>query len=324
MAFNYTPHYPVLGREILQQLSCALSASNSTLIADLTFGGGGHSLALLSQHSNIFLVAVDQDPEALSNGQQILQQKNYSPQVALWAQNFSDFPQAWQEHPTHPGQYFAGIIMDLGVSSHHFDEPSRGFSFRFDAPLDMRMNPTDPQIQPASYYVNHLPEEELVQVLLNYGEERFAPQICQAIVNERQQGAISTTSQLEKIIFHCYPRALRHGNIHPATKTFQALRILVNDELNRLTRVLPQLVNLLAPHGRLAVISFHSLEDRIVKNVFKELVKIRNDVKIITKRPIVPSREELEENRRSRSAKLRILIRTSDDLRMGETDEGNR
>jgi 16S rRNA (cytosine1402-N4)-methyltransferase len=202
---------------------------------------------------------------------------------------------------------FAGILMDLGVSSHQFDKMERGFSFRADAPLDMRMNYGDSSIPTAADLLNSLSEKEIADILFNYGEERLSRKIASRIVELRQKKKIETTGELEDICFHAYPPKDRHGKIHPATRSFQALRIAVNEELTVLENTLPKLLPYLAHGGTLAVISFHSLEDRIVKHTFKEISESDQAVTILTKKPLTASESELTENSRSRSAKLRVL-----------------
>ena len=208
----------------------------------------------------------------------------------------------------HSDKKLDGIVMDLGVSSHHFDDFERGFSFREDAFLDMRMNQDKGEFYTASEVLNELDEESLANMIFKYGEERYSRRIAKAIVSFRREQRLERTKDLENICFHAYPANLRHKKIHPATKTFQALRIFVNRELEVLENSLENMFHLLSPGGVLAVISFHSLEDRIVKHKFKEIFQSdKNAAKIITKKPIYPSEQELEENSRSRSAKLRLL-----------------
>jgi 16S rRNA (cytosine1402-N4)-methyltransferase len=202
--------------------------------------------------------------------------------------------------------------MDLGVSSHQFDKMERGFSFRADAPLDMRMNYGDNNIPTAADLLNSLSEKEIADIIFNYGEDKLSRKIAARIVELRQKEKIATTGQIEDICFHAYPAKDRHGKIHPATRTFQALRIAVNEELTVLENTLPKLMPFLAEGGVLAVISFHSLEDRIVKHTFKEISE-HGEIpgSVLTKKPMTASEEELEENSRSRSAKLRLLQKTS-------------
>jgi 16S rRNA (cytosine1402-N4)-methyltransferase len=202
--------------------------------------------------------------------------------------------------------------MDLGVSSHQFDKMERGFSFRADAPLDMRMNHGDNSKPTAADLLNTLSEKEIADLLFTYGEERLSRRIAAKICELRLTKKIETTSELEDICFHAYPAKDRHQKTHPATRSFQALRIAVNDELRVLENTIPKLLPYLSEGGVLAIISFHSLEDRIVKHTFKEILEKQDfPVTILTKKPLTATEEELSINSRSRSAKLRILQRES-------------
>jgi 16S rRNA (cytosine1402-N4)-methyltransferase len=215
-------------------------------------------------------------------------------------------------------QKFAGILMDLGVSSHQFDKTERGFSFRGDAPLDMRMNYGDSNTPTAADLLNTLPEKEIADLLFAYGDERLSRRIAARICELRQTKKIETTGELEDICFHAYPAKDRHQKTHPATRSFQALRIAVNDELRVLEDTIPKLLPYLSEGGVLAIISFHSLEDRIVKHTFKELLEKQDfPVTILTKKPLTATDEELSENSRSRSAKLRLLQR---ETQLGRVD----
>ena len=220
--------------------------------------------------------------------------------------NYEEFP-SWIE-ANKPELKFHGILMDLGVSSHHFDKFDRGFSFREDAPLDMRMDFQNERLYTAAEVLNTFDEEDIADIIFKYGEERLSRRIAKNIVEARSDKKIETTKELENICFHAYPVSQRHKKTHPATKTFQALRIFVNRELEVLENTLEKLYDLLLPGGVLAVISFHSLEDRIAKHKFKEIFQInKKTAKILTKKPVYPSESELSENSRSRSAKLRVL-----------------
>jgi len=200
-----------------------------------------------------------------------------------------------------------GILLDLGMSSAQLEAAHKGFSFQIDQGLDMRYN-DDTNYLTAEKIVNEWPEEKIKETLENYGEEKFAKKIAKNIVEQRKLGRIKTTFQLIKIIKESTPPAYRREKIHYATRTFQALRIAVNDELENIKRVLPQAISILAPGGRLAAISFHSLEDRIVKNFFAQESK-KGIVKILTKKPITASRDERGKNPRARSAKLRVAVK---------------
>ena len=299
----YQSHYSVMKDECLAFLTKDYSLDIG-VFADLTFGGGGHSLALVKLSKHYKLYATDQDPDALTNGREIIQTVGIENQVTLLDMNFSNFANYAHQQQL---PLFDGILLDLGVSSHHFDAPERGFSFRFDAPLDMRMDADNTDIPTAATLLASLEEEEIANLLWKYGQERFSRQIARNIVEIREEKPISTTKELENIVFHSYPKKMRYGRTHPATKTFQALRIAVNRELEVLEEVLHSLPELLQRNGRLAIITFHSLEDRIVKQSFNFLAKEKKIGKILRKKPIVPSKQELEQNRRSRSAKLRVF-----------------
>lgn len=303
---DYSAHVSVLKEESLNFLTDPLKEKTSEIFyfADLTFGAGGHSLALVERDTRIKLFSTDQDPEALANGHALINEKQVKDRLELLTMNFKSFPEYFKTH--HPEKKLQGILMDLGVSSHHFDKGERGFSFRFEAPLDMRMNHHDDSIPTAADLLNELPENEIADLIYEYGEERLSRVIAKRIVEARKEKRIETTKELENICFHAYPARQRHGGAHPATRTFQALRIAVNRELSVLTDVIPQLIPLLAPGGRLAIISFHSLEDRIVKVAFKEAAS-RDEVALLTKKPTGPTEDEIKNNFRARSAKLRVI-----------------
>ncbi|MCK5882220.1 MAG: 16S rRNA (cytosine(1402)-N(4))-methyltransferase RsmH [Bacteriovoracaceae bacterium] len=311
MSDIYTAHYSVLKEECIHYLTENASAEGRNYYADLTFGGGGHSFALLESSDNAHVFSTDQDPDALANGKKRIEQHSAGSRLNLLPTNFEKFPEIIAEkYAEEIEQYggFQGIMMDLGVSSHHFDEGRRGFSFRFDAPLDMRMNSEDSNIQTAADLVNNYSAEDLEALISDYGEEIFAKQIVQNIISKRNEAPIQTTKDLEDIIFHSYPKKMRFGKASPSTKTFQALRIAVNRELDVLESTIARLYPLLRPGGRLAIISFHSLEDRIVKREYKNISDNGEFLcRILTKKPIVPTERELSENSRSRSAKLRVI-----------------
>jgi len=254
--------------------------------------------------------STDQDPDALKNGSENISRRGKEKSVHLLPMNFLQFP-GWCLENKMEGK-FAGILMDLGVSSHQFDKMERGFSFRADAPLDMRMNYEDSNTPTAADLLNSLSEKEIADLLFAYGEERLSRRIAARICELRETKKIETTGELEDICFHAYPAKDRHQKTHPATRSFQALRIAVNDELRVLEDTIPKLLPYLAEGGVLAIISFHSLEDRIVKHTFKDLLEKQDfPVTILTKKPLTAMDEELSENSRSRSAKLRLLQRES-------------
>jgi 16S rRNA (cytosine1402-N4)-methyltransferase len=320
---EYLSHYSVMLKECLDAFEQGTSASGSTTFADLTFGAGGHTFAVSDRFAGSTVYSTDQDPDALKNGSENILKRGKQNSVILLPMNFEEFPE-WCAANKMEGK-FAGILMDLGVSSHQFDKMERGFSFRADAPLDMRMNYGDEKTQTAADLLNTLDEKEIADLIFNYGEERMSRKIAARIVEVRKEAPFKTTGQLEEICFHCYPVKDRHGRIHPATRTFQALRIAVNRELLVLEHTLPKLLPYLAEGGVLAVISFHSLEDRIVKHTFKEIVEKQIFPAIIlTKKPLTATDEELSENSRSRSAKLRILQRDSQQGRVNGSKKKNR
>jgi 16S rRNA (cytosine1402-N4)-methyltransferase len=308
-------HKPVLLNETIQ----ALQPKSSSIYIDGTVGAGGHAAAILKASApDGQLFGLDQDESALAVAKRQLVE--FGNRVHLLHSNFDRLSQVAQQHQIPPA---SGVLLDLGVSSMQLDQPERGFSFQVDGPLDMRMDPTTGQ--PATDLVNHLPEDELANLIYQYGEESRSRRIARAIVKARP---IERTQELADIISKAVrskPRksGQRRGKskIHPATRTFQALRIAVNDELGALERVLPQAIELLEPGGRLAVISFHSLEDRIVKQFFKQesqdcicppeqpvcTCRHKATIHIITKRPIKPSLAEIDENPKARSAKLRVV-----------------
>lgn len=311
---SYTKHYSVLKKECIDNLTENVKPGETSYFADLTFGGGGHSFELLYTNSLFQVRSTDQDPDALKNGQARIQEEKMQDRIRLFNTNFMHFPQIAREKCPEVFEKaggFQGILLDLGVSSHHFDEAGRGFSFRFEGPLDMRMNYESSEFLTAEEIINTYREEKLIKIFTDYGEEKFARKIAAKICEERKTKPITTTKELENIVFHCYPKEQRYGKTNPSTRVFQALRLEVNRELEVLTETITQLIPLLKMGGRLAIISFHSLEDRIVKNLFKEASESTElPVRILTKKPIVPSEEEILNNSRSRSAKLRVLERT--------------
>jgi 16S rRNA (cytosine1402-N4)-methyltransferase len=281
-------HISVLPEAVLAGL--ALQPQGHYL--DATVGGGGHSGRILAADATVRVTALDQDAMAIAAAQVYLQ--DWGDRVRFWRGNFAEFE---------PGeQRFDGILADLGVSSPQLDTPERGFSFRHEAPLDMRMDQR--QDLSAADIVNHWDEVELARIIYTYGEERLSRRIARQILAQRP---FRTTTELADTIARCVPGRYRHGRIHPATRTFQALRIAVNGELDVLEKFLHRSPNWLKPGGRLVVISFHSLEDRIVKHTLKGDDRLR----VITKKPQIAEAVETAANPRARSAKLRIAERQS-------------
>jgi len=300
---NYT-HEPVLYQEVLT----ALKPEQGRRFIDATIGGGGHAWGVLAASSPAGqLLGMDADPEALEAARYRL--APFERRVTLVRGNFVHLEKLAKQTGFYPVD---GILFDLGISSAQLSVAARGFSFQQDGPLDMRMDPNQPGT--ASDLVNDLPMEELADVLWRYGEERLARRIARAIVAARP---LNSTVDLSRVVAGVVGQ---RGRIHPATRTFQALRIAVNDELGALERVLPQATRLLAPGGRLVFISFHSLEDRLIKNFFRRESQDclcppqmpqctcghRASLKIVTRRPVAPTLAEVTDNPRSRSAKLRV------------------
>ncbi len=302
-------HFPVLLEEVIE----GLNVRQGGVYLDGTLGAGGHAEALLDRYPGIRLVGLDRDPAALEMAAARL--AVYGDRVNLVHRDFRFLDEALDEAGIN---MVDGIILDLGVSSMQLDDSDRGFSFTREGPLDMRMDPG--QGSPASELVNRMDARDLANLLFRYGEERRSRAIAAAIVREREAAPIETTGRLASIVA-AVPGMGRIRNIHPATRTFQALRISVNDELTALEEAVPAGVGRLAAGGRMAVISFHSLEDRIVKRGFRELEKpcrcpkempecrcgLVSAGKVVTRRPIVPTEGEARKNPRSRSAKLRIF-----------------
>ncbi len=278
---------------LLQEVLDGLQVKPGKKYIDGTLGGAGHALAICQKGG--YVLGIDQDDDALT----YVKEHAHDTKLTVVKGNFANIAEIAKAEEFNP---VSGILLDLGISSHQVDEGERGFSFLQDAPLDMRMDRS--LAVTAKDLVNGLHKGELTELFTKYAEERFAKRIAEAIVEARQSKPIETTSELGRIVARCYPRG--DHKVHPATKVFQALRIAVNDELHAIESVLPQAVSLLSSHGRLAVISFHSLEDRIVKQAFETFEK-EGLGKIVTRKPIEPSGEEQERNRRSRSSKLRIF-----------------
>ena len=279
---------------------------------DGTLGGGGHSAAIAEKLTTGRLIGIDRDAAALAAAKERL--APFAGRVTFARHNFSELADVLSENGI---SEIDGFLLDLGVSSYQFDAPERGFSYRNDAPLDMRMD----QRQELSAYtvVNTYSEEELRRILFVYGEEKFAPRIAARIVGERAKKPIETTGELVSLIEGAIPVAARDGG-HPAKRTFQAIRIAVNGELDVIAPTIRSAVSHLSRGGRIAIITFHSLEDRIVKETFADLAKgcicpktlpicvchNKPKIRIITKKPIVPGAKEMEENPRAHSAKLRV------------------
>lgn len=309
-------HIPVL----LAEVQDAFQPQAGGRYIDCTVGGGGHAAALLGQiQPGGHLLGMDADPAALCATQARFLS---SPTLATGSYTLvhGTFDNLSHLATTCGFHAVDGILFDLGVSSHQLDTPERGFSFQTDAPLDMRLDPT--QGETAATLIARLSERDLADILYHYGEERFSRRIARRIVERRQQRPVETTGELATLVAQATPhrkgaaQGKRHA-LHPATRTFQALRIAVNQELQRLETALPQAVGLLRPGGKLVVISFHSLEDRIVKQFFRsesgyggsEAESRAVRLRIITRKPLVAGEKEVGNNPRSRSAKLRVAER---------------
>ena len=285
-------HLPV----ILSEATELLEPYRGGVFIDATLGLGGHSEALLTQNPGIRLYGIDQDAEARA-----LAKARLGERITIIPGNFRDISTLSKQAGVTSAD---GILLDIGVSSLQLDDPQRGFTFREEGPLDMRMDQETGET--AADIVNTLKERDLADLIFKYGEERLSRKIARMLVEKRP---FTTTTELAEVLVQAYPLALRHKRPHPATRTFQALRIAVNDELGALEQGLDGALELLAPGGILAVITFHSLEDRIVKYRFRAAAE--NGFKILTKRPTTPSAEEMAINPRSRSAKLRGIQRVS-------------
>lgn len=304
-------HISVLLDECIDNLNITADG----IYADCTLGGGGHSYEIAKRlNKRGLLIGIDQDANALTAAGKRLKEFD---NVKYVHSNFSNIKNIVEGLGL--GQdSINGFLLDLGVSSHQLDEADRGFSYNHDAPLDMRMDVTCPLS--ACKVVNRYSADELARVIRDYGEERWAKRIAEFIVKERAVKPIETTLELVSVIKKAVPKGARADGPHPAKRTFQAIRIEVNNELGILEGTINDMVDLLKPKGRICIITFHSLEDRIVKNVFRNLENPctcprdfpvcvcgkKPKVKVITRKPIVPSDEELKANHRSRSAKLRV------------------
>jgi 16S rRNA (cytosine1402-N4)-methyltransferase len=291
-----------MSREILTYLR----PQPGQVFVDSTIGCGGHAEQILAAiKPNGRLIGIDQDLEALKIAEKYL--KDYNGNLTLIHNNFENLDHILRDYRI---EKVDGILFDLGLSSLQIESKTRGFSFQYNAPLDMRMNRTS-RIT-AFDLINNLTEDEIARIIRNYGEERWARRIANLIVKERKRAPIVTTLQLANLVLKAVGYRYRSGSkIHPATRTFQAFRIAVNRELEALETGLEKAIDFLKSSARICVISFHSLEDRIVKRVFKKKAQQRK-IKILTKKPLLPSEREILENPRSRSAKLRVAERNGD------------
>jgi 16S rRNA (cytosine1402-N4)-methyltransferase len=292
-------HIPVLLNEVLQ---CLDPQPNQNFI-DCTLGFGGHTIALLEKiKPNGKILGIEWDNEKLKIENEKLKMEE---RLKIVNDSYVNLREIVQRENFGS---IDSILLDLGLSSWEISDSGRGFSFQKDEPLDMRFFANAQNDITARRIVNGWSEEELVRIFREYGQERFAKNIASNLVKIRKQQAIETTFQLVEVIQKSFPRSYKFGKAHFATRVFQALRIAVNDELRNLEKVLPQALEILKPGGKVAVISFHSLEDRLVKVFFREQVKL-HQISLLTKKPLTPSLREIKDNPRSRSAKLRAIIK---------------
>lgn len=303
-------HRPVLFRETIE----SLAVRPDGLYIDGTAGGGGHSQAIAERLTSGRLLAIDRDPDAVKA---VTERLTDYPCVSVCRSNFSEMAETAEKFHMVPAD---GVLLDIGVSSHQLDCPERGFSYHHDAPLDMRMSQEGVS---ARDLVNHLPRGELARIISVYGEDRNASAIAAGIEKARKKAPIETTLQLAEIVKESVPAAVRRMPGHPARKTFQALRIEVNGELDNLSSGLDSAFSILRPGGRLAVITFHSLEDRLVKRRMADwctgcicppdfpvcVCGRKPKARLLHKKGVAPSEEELKENPRSRSARLRVCVK---------------
>lgn len=307
MEFN---HRSVLLEECIEQLNIKPDG----VYVDGTLGGGGHSFEICKRLTTGRLIGIDRDAAAIAAAGERL--TGYGDKVTILRGNYSQMKQQLAEIGVH---HVDGILLDLGVSSYQLDTIDRGFSYKYDAPLDMRMDQR--QTKTAKDIVNTYSETELFHIIRDYGEDKFAKNIAKHIVAARQDKPLATTGELTQIIRGAIPMKIQKNMGHPAKKTFQAIRIELNEELDGLKNSLDDMISLLNPAGRICIITFHSLEDRIVKNVFRTkedpctcprefpvcVCGKQSQGTVITRKPILPSKEEMEENSRSKSAKLRVF-----------------
>ena len=312
-------HTPVLLNECLEYLSpVGETFEKNAFMIDSTLGEGGHSNAFLSKFPNLHILGLDRDKDIQSRARERL--SVYGGRMEFFNGWFNDFYKNYPADKEKPDI----ILFDLGISVYHYEKSGRGFSFRYDEPLDMRLNAESGES--AADICNNMREEELANLIYLYSDEKYSRRIARAICGERKSQKIESSKQLADIIYNSVPGNYRHGAIHPATRTFQALRIAVNSELRRLPEALHAAFNDLKVGGKMGVITFHSLEDRIVKNYFRNLGKKcvcppeqaqctcggTPCAEILTRKPVEPSSEEIKTNSPSRSAKLRVVRKLRD------------
>lgn len=307
-------HKPVM----LDECIASLNIDKDGIYIDGTLGGAGHSTEIIKRLDNGTLIGIDQDAAAIEASGKRLKEVQGNAGLILIRGNFRDMAELVRRHGIEKAD---GILLDIGVSSHQLDEAERGFSYQKDAPLDMRMDRS--RSLDAATIVNTYKEKEIRDIIREYGEENWAARIASFIVRARSEGRIETTGQLADIIKAAIPAQARREGPHPAKRTFQALRIAVNDELNALREAVDSAVSILKPGGRLSIITFHSLEDRIVKNEFQRREKPcvcppsfpvcvcgkKPELRVLTRKPVLPSPREIGQNPRARSAKLRTAMK---------------
>lgn len=284
-------HIPVMLNKVLD----FLEGEKRHLVVDCTFGGGGHSKEILKRFKDVRVIGIDRDLDAIKRGEMLKEQ--FAGRLTLFHSNFKELPSMLESIGI---KTVDAILIDLGISSDLLDDASRGFSFLKEGPLDMRMDTTSELT--AELVLNSYPRERLEKIFLEYGEERYAKRVAKAVCEYRKKNRLTTTTELVKLLSKIIYKS---GKINPATRVFQALRIEVNNELNSLNSFLQSFPATLSKGGRIIIISFHSLEDRIVKNFFREYEK-SGVLKIITKKPVVPDEVEVKQNFKARSAKLRV------------------
>lgn len=307
-------HTPVLLEETLKYLSpVGESFEDNPFMVDSTLGEGGHTFAFLTKFENLHIIGLDADRNIQARAKERL--AVFGDRMNFHLGWFNDF---YANYPTELPKPNI-ILFDLGISVFHYEKSGRGFSFRYDEKLDMRLN--DSEGKSARDLVNSMRENDLADLIFNYSEERYSRRIARAIVECRENAPIETSKDLADVIYRSVPAAYRHGALHPATKTFQALRIAVNKELTRLPEALNSAFDCLQVGGKMGVITFHSLEDRIVKNTFRNWAKAcscppeqpictcggKPKAELLTRKPVGPTEEEVEQNSPSRSAKLRVV-----------------
>ncbi|MCR5125213.1 MAG: 16S rRNA (cytosine(1402)-N(4))-methyltransferase RsmH [Treponema sp.] len=323
-------HTPVLLNECLEFLSpVGEKFEDDAFMIDSTLGEGGHSFNFLSKYPNLKILGLDADKNIQARAKERLSDFAQAGRMKFFNGWFNDFYSDFQNQ----GEYTGGrrpdmILFDLGISVYHYERSGRGFSFRYDEPLDMRLNSEEGES--AADIVNSMKEEELANLIYLYSDEKMSRRIAKAICVARSSSKITSSKALADVIYDAVPSNYKHGNIHPATRTFQALRIAVNSELRRLPEAIHAAFNVLEVGGKLGVITFHSLEDRIVKNYFRNLGKAcvcppevaicacggSACAQILTRKPIEPTEEEVRTNSPSRSAKLRVVRKLRDATKM--------